>query len=158
MVDLHLKYVMFMMARKRIDEYHFKDMGLKNILELLTRIYALKELQVDNRNLYEEGFFTRGSVSLLTASYNELLRELRPHVIPLVELSDLSKEDSWNVSTIGNKYGDIYETQLDVAMKSRLNRTGGPPPYWEKYMKPLFNGGSCYTVETTKEANQQPKL
>jgi len=61
-------------------------------------------------------------------------------MIPLVELNDLSKEDSWNVSTIGNKYGDIYETQLNVAKNSRLN-TGKPPPYFERLMKPIINGG-----------------
>jgi len=60
--------------------------------------------------LYEEGFFGAGSISLLTDAYNGCLFQLRPHLIPLVELKDLDKEDSWNVSTIGNKYGDIYET------------------------------------------------
>jgi len=61
-------------------------------------------------------------------------------MIPLVENSDLEKEDSWNLSTIGNKYGDIYEAQLSVAKNSRLN-TGKPPPYFERLMKPLINGG-----------------
>jgi len=61
-------------------------------------------------------------------------------MIPLIELTDLAKEDTWNVSTIGNRYGDIYETQLEVAEKSRLN-TGKPPPYFERLIKPLINGG-----------------
>ena len=100
----------------------------------------MNEIRKDNQLLYETGFFGRGSVDLLTDSYNEALRDLRPHLIPLVEMSDLDKEDSWNVSTIGNKYGDIYEAQLEFAMNSRLN-TGKPPPYYEKLMKPLIEGG-----------------
>ena len=60
-------------------------------------------------------------------------------MIPLVETQGLDKEDSWNYSTIGNKYGDIFETQLRVAKESRLN-TGKPPPYYEKLMKPLIEG------------------
>jgi hypothetical protein len=54
-------------------------------------------------------------------------------------MTDLSNEDSWCLSTIGNKYGDIYETQLEVAQNSRLN-TGKAPSYYEEFMKPLMNG------------------
>ena len=36
-------------------------------------------------------------------------------MIPLVEIQELWQEDTWMLSTIGNKYGDIYETQLEVA-------------------------------------------
>lgn len=76
----------------------------------------------------------------MQATMDSILLELRPHIIPIVEMCGLEKEDSWLLSTIGNKYGDIYEAQLEVAKKSRLN-TGKPPPYYEKWMKPLFNGG-----------------
>jgi hypothetical protein len=60
-------------------------------------------------------------------------------MISLVEIEDLDEEESWNLSTIGNRYGDIYETQLEVAKNSRLN-TGKPPPYYETLIKPLING------------------
>lgn len=72
-------------------------------------------------------------------STDALLLELRPHLIPIAEMGGLQREDSWMCSTIGNKYGDIYETQLEVAKNSRKN-TGKPPAYYEKLMKPLFNG------------------
>lgn len=110
LTQLHLKYVMFMMARQRIEENNFADPAIPQILLLLIRVYALKEILRDNQLLYEEGFFGKGSVKLLNDAFNETLLELRPHMIPLVELTDLSKEDAWNVSTIGNKFGDIYET------------------------------------------------
>jgi len=61
-------------------------------------------------------------------------------MVPLAETGDIIEmEDLWNLSTIGNKYGDIYETQLEVAQNSRLN-TGNPPPYFERLMKPLQEG------------------
>ena len=41
-------------------------------------------------------------------------------------------------STIGNKFGDIYEAQLDTAMNSRINRDP-VPKYYKKYMKPVMN-------------------
>jgi hypothetical protein len=131
---------MFQMARQRVDQNNFTDKNIKPILHLLISIFAMYEIRKDNQLLYETGFFGAGTVTLMNNSYNEALRELRPHLIPLVEMSELEKEDSWNVSTIGNKYGDIYETQLEVAMNSRLN-TGKPPPYYEKLMKPLIQGG-----------------
>lgn len=61
-------------------------------------------------------------------------------MIRLVEIEDLDDEESWNMSTIGNRYGDIYETQLEVAKNSKLN-TGNPLPYYERLIKPLIQGG-----------------
>lgn len=94
---------------------------------------------MDNTLLYETGFFGKGTLQLLNESTDAMLVELRPHLIPIVEMDGLNREDSWMISTIGNKYGDIYETQLEVAKNSRLN-TGKPPKYFEKLMKPLYNG------------------
>jgi len=45
---LHLKYVMFMMARKRVTEHKFTDPNIAGILLLLIRVYALKEIIKDN--------------------------------------------------------------------------------------------------------------
>jgi hypothetical protein len=41
-------------------------------------------------------------------------------------------------SSIGNKFGDIYEAQLESAMSSRLNKDP-VPKYYQKYMKPVMN-------------------
>jgi hypothetical protein len=41
-----------------------------------------------------------------------LLIELRPHMIPLVELKTNELFDQSYLSAIGNQYGDIYERQL----------------------------------------------
>jgi len=67
---------------------------------------------------------------------------VRPYVIPLIEFGErsLKMEESWNISTIGNKYGDIYETQLAVAKDSKLNNGGNPPPYYKSLMQPLIHG------------------
>lgn len=50
------------------------------------------------------------------------MTELRPHMIPLVELDTDELRDKSYLSAIGNKYGDIYEMQLELAMNSRLNK------------------------------------
>jgi hypothetical protein len=74
LTQLHLKYVMFTMARQRVTEHKFTDPTIPAILLLLIRIYALKELIKDNQCLYEEGFFRAGSISLLTEAYNGCLQ------------------------------------------------------------------------------------
>ena len=57
-------------------------------------------------------------------------------MIPLVE--SMSLLDTLTDSVIGNKYGDIYEAQLEAAKKSKLNKTP-VPPYFETLMKPTMN-------------------
>ena len=47
-------------------------------------------------------------------------------LIPLIEIIDIP--DSIIVSAIGNSYGDIYETHLEWAKDSKLNKTKGNIP------------------------------
>jgi len=132
---------MFQMAIKNVLKHNFKDERNAALLKLLIQIYALNELASDNTLLYEAEFFGPGSVGLLQSSLNACLKEVRPHLVSLAETGDIIQmEDFWNVSTIGNKYGDIYDTQLKVAENGRLN-TGKPPAFYEKLMRPLMNGG-----------------
>jgi hypothetical protein len=84
--------------------------------------------------LYECGFFSKGAEKLVEDSMHLLLTELRPHMIPLVESIGLDSQDH---NVIGNKWGDIYELQLETAKKSKLNRQE-VPSFYEKYMKPAM--------------------
>lgn len=45
--------------------------------------------------------------------------------------------DHFVPSVIGNEYGDIYEQQLEMAQKSRLNARE-VPEYFERLMKPVL--------------------
>jgi hypothetical protein len=47
--------------------------------------------------------------------------EVRPQAINLIEAIDVP--DSTLNSSIGNKYGDIYETYFNNARKSKLNQS-----------------------------------
>ena len=69
---------------------------------------------------------------------NTILIELRPQMIPLVELKSDELQDQSYLSAIGNKYGDIYELQLELAKRSKLNKQQ-VPSFYEKYMKPTMN-------------------
>lgn len=82
---------------------------MRPLLHLLARVFALKQLNLDCVSLYETGFFSHGSKELLLQAMKEAVIELRPHMIPLVELNTDELFDLTYLSAIGNKYGDIYE-------------------------------------------------
>lgn len=67
-------------------------------------------------------------------------------MIPIVESFQLL--DDVVDSAIGNKYGDIYDTQLKLAKSSNLNKTE-VPHYYETLMKPVM---------TMRKAPAEPKL
>ena len=58
-------------------------------------------------------------------------------MITLVEGFNMEDEFDSIYSSIGNRWGDIYEAQLDFARNSRLNKTQ-VPSYYEKLMKPVM--------------------
>ena len=121
------------MTRERIESHKFVDQKVSVPVNLLLKIFAVKEIRNDPLSLFECGFFRPGSSQLTDASYKKLLVDMRPHMIPFIEFSPNFL--SGIKSTIGNAHGDIFETQLEVAQNSRLNRTQ-VPPYFEKYIKP----------------------
>lgn len=57
-------------------------------------------------------------------------------MVPLVELDTDSNQDQTYLSCIGNEYGDIYETQLEWAMESRMNHKERPE-YFEELILPF---------------------
>ena len=104
---------------------------------LLGKVFALKQLMLDCTALYECGYFVAGCRDLLQDSMKAAVQEVRPQIVPLVELDIPEEEDLSYLSAIGNKYGDIYERQLELAMSSRLNQESRPPEYWDALVKPL---------------------
>lgn len=133
MMRAHIQYLMCLMARNFVDKHEFKDKALQPLMHLLIKIFALKQLLNDS-GIFACGYFTQKSQLLLDDSLHQLLVELRPHMVPLVETFSIDAQD-YNV--IGNKFGDIYELQLDTAKRAKIN-SKVVPPFYEKYMKPTM--------------------
>ena len=110
---MHITYQMYLLTKRHIDEYKFKDNNLKPLIELLLKLFAVNAIRLDPVDLFETGFFGAGSSRLMDAAFKKILIDLRPQMIPLVEVS--SKYDNGLISAIGNKEGDIYETFLECA-------------------------------------------
>lgn len=62
---------------------------------------------------------TRGSLRFLSQALDIQIKKIRPHLIPLVEAKGI--HDVQLPSSIGNFYGDIYETQFELAKNSYMN-------------------------------------
>lgn len=107
-------------------------------MQLLAKIFALHLLTLDSVFLYESGFFGPGSNQLAQDCLNHACEALRPQIIPLIELETDEEQDLSYLSAIGNKYGDIYERQLELAMGSRMNNQS-KPDYWDSLVKPIMN-------------------
>lgn len=137
MVRAHLTYATFHVFYTEIKALKTKDPKIKENLFLLCQILGLYELLNDSAVLYETGYFKPGSGQLVLDGLKELLVKLRPQMIPLVETFNWS--DSMLVSAIGNKYGDIYEQQLEWARNSRLNKNQVLPGFKE-HLLPIVQG------------------
>lgn len=106
-------------------------------MELLAKISALDELLSDTAAVYDTGFLAPGSLQAMQSAFDECVKMIRPQFIPIIEC--LIMPDHAIPSVIGNSYGDIYETQLKVAMNSSLNEHE-VPPYFNELMKPVLKG------------------
>jgi len=68
-----------------------------------------------------------------------VMKELRPQMLNIVE--SMAYPDMYLMSAIGNSYGDIYETHLEWAKDSRLNKTSrgdAIPDGFMEYMMPVL--------------------
>jgi len=100
-------------------------------------LFGLNSLQEDPAALYETGYFFPGMDSLLTETIKDIMVQLRPQMIPIVESFYVT--DTFLASSIGNSYGDIYETFLEWARASKLNKNQVLPSFKE-YMLPILKG------------------
>jgi len=124
---------MYERSRKKLISKKFSDQNVLKVFMSVLANYALKNISQDAVPLYESGFFGRGSKDLLDLAYKQTLIDLRPEMIGLCELAP----EGSIPTTVGNKYGDIYETQYEVAKKSKFN-TGEVPELYYTHMKPVM--------------------
>ena len=61
------------------------DPAAKALLDKVCDLYALSTIEADKAWFLEHGQLTASRAKLLTSTVNQLLRELRPHIITLVD-------------------------------------------------------------------------
>ena len=137
MAQLHIKYMTFLIMKNAIGDIHCEK--LRGHMYNLCSLVGLTWLQDYKTNGYDAGYFQKGAQTLIDEAVKILLAKLRPQMIPLVELSGFS--DNLLMSAIGNSYGDIYETHLEWAKDSRMNKTAGNVPEgFHDLIMPMMKG------------------
>ena len=134
-------YLAFQQFKTQVETFKFTDVRTREVMLLLAKVFAFAQLAEDHGCLYETGFFSVGSQSLMDEAFKKALIQLRPHMVNLVELNYDSMMDGSHLSAIGNEYGDIYEEQLDRAMKGKFNslETHNKPDYFDELCLPFYN-------------------
>jgi len=74
------------------------DPAAKALLEKLCDLYALSTIETDKAWFLEHGQLTPARAKGLTSSVNQLLKELRPHLITLVDAFGIP--DEWKACQI----------------------------------------------------------
>jgi len=96
------------------------------------------ELQKDSGTMVECGFFKAEQLKLAKKAVKFIYTFLRPQMIPLIEA--LGVQDVEVPSVIGNKYGDIYEAQLEMAKSSRVNSSKLVQDGLDAFLLPVLHG------------------
>lgn len=131
----HMIYVVFQIFMQKIATIQCPK--VKAHLEDMARIFALHQLVLDSSPCYESQFFSLGCSQLIQDALKKMFVKVRPQLIPLIESFGI--DDTQIVSSIGNSYGDIYETQLEWAKNSRLNKSPVAKGF-DEYIKPILQG------------------
>ena len=137
MATIHIKYMNIFFTAQRLPKITCPK--FRGHLRNLACLMGLTHLQEYTSIGFESGYFAKGTTNLINEAVKELLKRLRPQLIPLIELLDLT--DNMVCSAIGNSYGDIYEQHLEWAKGSRLNdKEGSIQPGIKEYILPILQG------------------
>lgn len=135
MSRVHTMLVTFQIFRDGIKGSWLQE-NTKKVLWNLWKLFAAHDVYYNCSSLFEWGYFQKGHQSMLLDYIKIQLKTIRPQILPLIEWYGIN--DNILNSTIGNSYGDIYETQLETAVNSELNKRDMFPDF-EKYMQPFYH-------------------
>ena len=71
MTRVHMIYLTFKLARERIETAQVNSPNILKYAEVCIKIFAMKQILLDHKSLYESGFFKRGSNRLVDLAYRE---------------------------------------------------------------------------------------
>lgn len=135
----HIRLISLRIFRMSLKTSSVTCKNLLANMEKLCLIYGLNQLYNDCNSCFESGYFqpkVNYSKMLLDAikTTNE---ELRPQILNIIESIGIS--DNVLCSAVGNSYGDIYETHLEWAQNSKLNKTPHAiPDGYMEYIMPIL--------------------
>ncbi|XP_064651939.1 peroxisomal acyl-coenzyme A oxidase 1-like [Lineus longissimus] len=120
--------------------YNFVDVlptledSLKPVLSALCRLYAVHGILENSGDFIKNGYLTPSQLAMLQNAMYDLLGEIRPNAVALVDAFDIP--DRILDSVLGCYDGQVYEKLYKWAQQSTLNQEEVPPGIF-KFMKPM---------------------
>lgn len=121
--------------------FRFKDAithapnGLKPILTKLCQLYGLHTISENSGPYLQYGFFTGKQMDLVRQKVQQLITDIRPQSILLVDAFNLS--DFLIQSPFGRYDGNIYEYYMNKVLTNHT--PGTKAKYFNKEIKPIFD-------------------
>uniref|UniRef100_A0A674DG40 Acyl-coenzyme A oxidase n=1 Tax=Salmo trutta TaxID=8032 RepID=A0A674DG40_SALTR len=130
--DAHCHYVVVKLFAAKLGE--IGDTGVHSVLSTLALLYALQGIQQHSGDFLQTGLLSVPQLSQVSQRLKELLAQLRPNAVALVDAFDYC--DEMLNSVLGRYDGNVYEHMFEWARRSPLNKTEVHESY-HKYLKPL---------------------
>ncbi|XP_062402305.1 peroxisomal acyl-coenzyme A oxidase 1 isoform X2 [Sardina pilchardus] len=130
--DAHCHYVVVKLFAAKLAEVG--DTAVHSVLSTLALLYALHGVAQNSGDFLQAGLLTIPQLSSVSQRLKDILAQVRPNAVALVDAFDYC--DEMLNSVLGRYDGNVYEHMFDWARKSPLNRTEVHQSY-HKYLKPL---------------------
>ncbi|XP_077462145.1 peroxisomal acyl-coenzyme A oxidase 1 isoform X2 [Stigmatopora argus] len=130
--DAHCHYVVVKLFADKLGE--IDAASIHSVLLTLARLYALHGISNNSGDFLQAGLLNGSQVLQIANRVKELLSELRPNAVALVDAFDF--HDKLLNSVLGRYDGNVYEHMFEWARRSPLNSTEVHESY-HKYLKPL---------------------
>ncbi|XP_067437137.1 peroxisomal acyl-coenzyme A oxidase 1 isoform X1 [Thunnus thynnus] len=130
--DAHCHYVVVKLFTDKLGE--IGDTAIHSVLSTLALLYALNGITKNSGDFLQAGLINVPQVLQISVRIKELLSQLRPNAVALVDAFDI--HDKKLNSVLGRYDGNVYENMFEWARRSPLNSTEVHESF-HKYLKPL---------------------
>lgn len=130
--DAHCHYVVVKLFSEKLSE--IGDTAIHSVLSTLALLYALHGITQNSGDFLQAGLLTVPQMLQISDRIKELLCQLRPNAVALVDSFDFP--DKKLKSVLGRYDGNVYENLFDWARRSPLNSSEVHESF-HKYLKPL---------------------
>uniref|UniRef100_A0A8C3AZS0 Acyl-coenzyme A oxidase n=1 Tax=Cyclopterus lumpus TaxID=8103 RepID=A0A8C3AZS0_CYCLU len=128
----HCHYVVVKLFTDKLVEVG--DTAIHSVMSSLALLYALHGITKNSGDFLQAGLLNVPQVLQISARIKELLSQLRPNAVALVDAFDI--HDKKLNSVLGRYDGNVYENLFEWARRSPLNSTEVHESF-HKYLKPL---------------------
>lgn len=108
---------------------------LRSVMEALCRLYAVSGILTALGDFMQDGYISSDHAAMLQGRQLELLTELRPNAVALVDAFDFP--DAVLDSALGRYDGQVYDALYDYSLRSKLNEKQVLDAY-HKYQRPFM--------------------